>query len=53
MKHAQQDNITDRKEVLHSKLTHLGKSDCRRDLWANKLQKYNRVVSTRHAAVNM
>lgn len=30
-----------------SNVAHLGKSDCRRDLWANKLHKHNRIVSTR------
>ncbi len=40
MKHAQQDSTTDSKQVLYKKLTHLEKSDCMRDLWANKLQKH-------------
>ncbi len=30
---------------LESNVTHQGKSDCRRDLWANKLHKHNQIVS--------
>ncbi len=34
-----------------SNVTHQGKSDCRRDLWANKLHKHKQTVSTRQTDI--